>query len=98
MYAEVDGMRSEKEIDEKIAELTATPLSFGTLVAVMVLRWVRGDNVGGLLSGAPRCAIDSCIHWGPLGVGGKMCESCGESLRLAPAQPPHAPATPPPKG
>lgn len=30
--------------------------------------------------------------------GKAICESCGEALKLVPAQPPHAPATPPPKG
>ena len=115
-------MRSEKEIEEKIAELRAHAPNFSTMVAVMVLEWVRGDDIGGMLRSAIeksveslreywekpthsfseiRCANDGavCAHSNiRFEDGNAICESCGESLRLAPAQPPHAPATPPPKG
>lgn len=121
-------MRSEKEIDEMIAKLSAAE-SPSVSAAVMALMWVRGDDLGSMLQSViERCKMKSyslaehlreywerpfsfseeirCAHDGAVCAhsnlrfedGKVICESCGESLRLAPAQPPHAPATPPQEG
>lgn len=50
-------MRSEKEIDEMIAKLSAAE-SPAVSAAVMALMWVRGDDIGGMV----QSNIHECVE------------------------------------